>query len=188
MTLEWVGSDGPCVLIPQDASPAWGGIWVDGPGPRADATTLPDGRVVWEDVGQGGTSDYQRACDALDDEPPGLVGRVGAALVLDSTGLQVAWWPTARGGWVVIWEYAESEEEAEAALRGAAPGEAAPAGRWSLPEGGALLMPATELPGDEDAEGIAVPLPAGTYEVFAGELAPDAFTMLRLVRLERVAG
>lgn len=177
--MRWVRTTGgPLMLLPKTSLKTWSGCEVP-----------TDGRVIdaefrWNGPGSTAT-DYDRACDVRAYAATIAVGR-HRAVVFGDESMQAAWWPLKRGGVLVRWFAAPSEEAVELALRGlpAAVFKGAARFSWAVPRT-ALVLVDTSLPGREalaDPGTLPVKLVAGEYRVETAPWSPDGSTRLLLHR------
>jgi len=176
--LQWSHSNGgPLLVLPSSLLGAWEGT--DEPEPYRAVQA----RSRWNP--EGPATDYDRACDVTD-----LVGTVpvgeGEGLVLGDEPLATTWWPVAkiRGGFLVRWEYAETDAVA-ARWVSAIPGHLSwePGVRYRFQEGPLLLFDSAEPGLDPSGYRLEIALAGGTYEVHTAKWRPDASTSLLLHRL-----
>ncbi len=193
--LDWVGSDGPLVILSQAFSDSWYGMHrpmeEDEDVEDDEVVEMPDGQlaVICEEVNTDKPqSHYDEVCAALDEVPAALV-EVGEfiAVALETSGHQVCWWPLADGGVAAQMLFAESEAEAEDALSGIEFDDLdwEPIDQWELADSGAYLLGATETLDDLHGEVIHLDLSAGTYDLSFTRWEPDESICLYLYRLER---
>ena len=170
--MDWVESNGgPLLLVPERYLRDW--LGADGP--------------------TSGGTDYERACAADDYAAPIEVGR-GQGIVLGDEPLPTSWRAGDRGGLLVRWIAAPSEDAITSALA-------------TLPEGlpwesvvdvyieedyGPLVLFDAAVPGAElPAEHLRFTLPAGRYAFELSAYHPSDDTALLLHRLrpaEKMSG
>jgi hypothetical protein len=188
MKIEWIGDDGPLVLLADAEAPGWLGAF-------REATDEDDDDEV-EEVGEkrlvldpeidedDPATDYARACQRL--EPPARAALVpfagGTALGLETSGHQAACISIATGVVIAKWVFAPTEEAAEAALA-ALPDDIAWKDTgivWQIPPGGARL----HVAGDRfEGEGVPLAIGKGRHAVETGVFEPDEETSFELWRL-----
>lgn len=164
------------LLLPRSLLPLWDG---------ADFSS--DDRVInaksrW--IPEGPPTDYDRACDL------GEIGILpvgsGEGLVLGDEPLSTAWWPLTdqRGGMLVRWVYAESDEDVVRALRSLS-GELFPSTALSFSvDDGMLVLFDSAMPGREIATAtLDIRLSPGRYKIATARYAPDSETSLVLHRV-----
>lgn len=90
MTLDWLGDDGPLVLLAEAHAAGWEGIWRDATAgdPEEEIEELGGRRVLMDATLDGERTDYARACALL--APSVLAALVpyrgGVALALETPG------------------------------------------------------------------------------------------------------
>ena len=174
LTLQWVQSNGgPLLLVTEFLQPSWAGVEAPDP-PRLIQATFRFQQ-------SGEPTDYDRACDAGGDYLGIVSVATGQALVLGDVPLQTAWVPedNGPGGWLVRWEFAESEAEVERTLVKAQVPEWSPGPVFHTVPGNHCLFDAA-IPGRDvsDDEGLIIHLAAPAYRVSTGFLRPDPETSL----------
>ncbi|MEM6931711.1 MAG: hypothetical protein AAF602_32570, partial [Myxococcota bacterium] len=107
---------------------------------------LPAGAASRWRGAMDGLVDYERLCGATPGEGASVLGFPGGvALGIGTAGQQAAWWPSNNGGFVVVWNYADREEDVTRAMATAAEVRLPPRPLvWPLPAGGAVLAKATD--------------------------------------------
>lgn len=177
MTLEWLGDDGPLVLLAEAHAAGWEGIWRDATdADPQDEIEDVDGRRMLMDAeldDANPRTDYARACALLGSSVVALVPhRGGVALVLETTGHQAALLPSRDGVIVAKWIYAPSAAHAGAVLGRLddVTGWSDTSVEWDVPAGGVRLYPAASR---FDGSGLALALPPGRYAVATASYAPD---------------
>lgn len=187
---DWFWTEGgPFILLPGELLLYWRGI-----DPSMDESA-PATRFRWTLNPNEPASDYDRACDALEQKDAALL-RVGPGqgLVFDEENLQYTWRPAETKeqydeGIFVGWRHADTEESALQSL-GAIPSEV-----WHKED---LIFTAGDqpsylidsgMPGDElgRADYRVIKLQPGAYAVFTANYEPDEHTSLFLVRLVHTA-
>jgi hypothetical protein len=172
--LEWVMSGGgPLIVLPAELLRYWGGI-----DPKADDST----------------SDYDRACGV-----GGYLGVLnvgtGSGLVLGDEPMQTAFLPSADGGTLIRWVYAENGKKVREAVC------FAPVSIWSTTQhrftvrGARMLVFDAAYPGDDHPrfQGqdvsplLDLPIDSGEYRIETADYRPDEGTWLILHRLSRIA-
>jgi hypothetical protein len=175
-SLRWVESNGgPLLLLPEMLLPSWTGsdeppVWRN---IKAKFRFNPDGRAT----------DYDRACDVHD-----FVGVIevgdGTGLVLGDEPLATTWWPSIDGGFLVRWDFGDSDEAVRAhlaRLESAGPWEPGPTFECSR---GPLILFDSADPGlDPLNERLTIELKPGKYLLGTCHHKPDSQTSLRLHRL-----
>ena len=158
--IEWLGDDGPCVLLAQSTAAGW--------------------------VGSDG-DDYEHACAALEDPAHAAVVPFegGHALALETSGHQVALVRAEDGVIVVKWIFAPSETAAARAVSvlGEDIAWRETGCSWTVPVSGVLLQAAGEAHG---AESVPFDLRDGTYHVATALFEPDSDSSFELFRLRRI--
>lgn len=193
--LDWIGSDGPIIVIPQAFADSWYGmhrpVEEDEEVDEAEIVEMADGQlaVVCDEVDTDDpASHYDEACAALDGVPGALV-EVGefVAVALQTAGHQVCWWPLPDGGVVVKIVFAESEAAAEQALSDVPFDDLdwEPVDEWELEEPDAYLLPATDTLEDVQEETLSLDLAAATYDLSCARWDPDESISLQLFRFSR---
>lgn len=186
MTLDWLGDDGPLVLLAEAHAAGWEGIWRDATAhdPEEEIEELGDRRVLMDVTLDGERTDYARACALLASPAVAAVipYRGGVALALETTGHQAALLPWRGGVIVAKWIYAPSPAHAQAALARASELEAwAETGvEWEAPPGGVRLHPAASR---YEEGGLAFALAPGRYAVLTALYQPDEDSSFELFAL-----
>lgn len=195
MGFEWLGDDGPLVLLADREAPGWLGTWREATDEDDEDEIEEVGKkrlVLDPDIDEDDpATDYARACQLL--EPPARAALVpfagGTALGLETSGHQVACIAGATGVVLAKWVFAPSEEAAEAALAKLPEDIAWKDTKivWQLQARGARLHIAAER---FEGEGVPLALGKGSYAVETGVFEPDeetSFELWRLRSLERKA-
>ncbi|UQA60658.1 hypothetical protein [Polyangium aurulentum] len=190
MGIEWLGDDGPLVLLADAEAPGWLGAWREATDEddEDDVEEVGDKRLVIDpDIDEDEpATDYARTCARL--EPPVVAALVpyagGTALGLETSGHQAALVADAAGVVIAKWVFAPSEEAADAALA-ALPKDIAWKDTgivWQVPSRGVRL----HVAGDRfEGEGIPFAIGKGSYSVETGVFEPDDETSFELWRLRR---
>ena len=143
--MKWIESGGgPFILVPTDHLPRWRGV--DGPGDDE--------------------SDYDRACEVVDDVGVVEVGNADA-LVFGDEPFRTSWVSNeGEGGFVVRWVYADSENSVTKYIsQGKLESVVKDAGVSVQLDGPCVLFDAAEPGDDIRGESIAVGLTPGRYVV-----------------------
>jgi hypothetical protein len=192
MALEWLGDDGPLVLLADAEAPGWLGAWrlATDEDDEDDVEEIDGKRLAFDaDIDEEEpTTDYARTCVALDVEVAALVPFTGGtALGLETTGHQAALLPDADGVVIAKWVFAPDENAAEEAL-GKLPKDL----DWDdtglifqVPSRGVRLHIAVDR-FEGDGEDLRFPLEKGRYAVETGVFEPDEETSFELWRLRKV--
>jgi hypothetical protein len=193
MELEWIGDDGPLVLLAKAEAPSWLGAWreatdddddddIEQVGEKRLALDPDEGEGEGE--GEPPRTDYARTCAGL--EPPALAALIpfagGTALALETTGHQAAFVAAPEGVVIAKWVFAPSEDAASAALA-ALPKDIPWRSTgivWHVPSRGVWLQPAAER---FESDGVAFKLAEGRYAVETSAFEPDEDTSFELWRL-----
>lgn len=155
-------------------------------------------RLLWRGVSDcydplDPNTDYARACSV---EPPAGLISVGTeqALVLAGSPPMSAWSGATDQGDVFVhvfesWSNPDLDSLARSAMRAIPADNLADTGlRWTVGEGGLILMFAGDIPGKSAYGEVPIPAPPGQYRVCTGNYEGDAGKLL-IVRLQReIAG
>jgi hypothetical protein len=190
--LDWLGDDGPLVLLADAEAAGWLGIWRKArKGDPESEVELVDGERMIMDVeldDDEPATDYARACAALDEEVAALVPFAsGTALALETTGHQAAF--TCTGDSVVIakWIFASDEKHAALVLA-SVPDDLV----WrdtevvfSLATKGVRLHPAASRT-EADVPTLPLTLAPGRYAIDTTLFEPDEDSSFELFRLRAI--
>lgn len=195
--LEWLGDDGPLVLLAETEAAGWLGIWRDArkgdPESEIERCEIEPwaGRRMIMDVeldDDEPATDYARTCAALDGDVAALVPFTGGtALALETTGHQATFVRAGNDVVIAKWVFALDEAQAERVLA-ALPSELP----WrdtevvlSLGAKGVRLHPAASRT-EADVPMISFPLAPGRYALETMLHEPDEDSCFELFRLRAI--
>ncbi|MCB9613289.1 MAG: hypothetical protein H6722_12625 [Sandaracinus sp.] len=191
--LEWLGDDGPLVLLADAEADGWLGLWREATkqDPANEVETWAGKRMIMDvDVDEDDpTTDYARACTAL--EEPAVAATVwfegGVALAFETSGHQATIVKAGDDVVVAKWIFASTEAHAAEVLS-TLPSDLV----WDetdvifeLKKNGVRLHPAASRT-EADVPTLPFALSAGRYAVATTLFEPDEDSSFELFRLRRV--